>query len=214
MINIKNAIYNANTFTELCQIAENAEPKLSFWGGRYVEVKGYDGYLDIDDLAARTMQLIKDNPHFEEEERPAGRNLAKRVDYIYDESIAQVKSTCNLFTKILAFFRSLDFSGLCPLTPRCLTTETYWQWRGEDICYFEESTERYFNQFDNLYTSVQFEKTFGFRVIDENYNRTSYANSPSAGYWLPPTEKQLKSREEEKRRAALDPTWFADISLR
>ena len=214
MINIRDAIRDANSFTQLSQIAEKAEPKLSFWGCRYIEVDGYGGYLGIDDLAARTMQLLKENRHFEEDQRPAGRLLSERVDYIYDESWAQVWGTWNLIAKILAILRSLDFSGLCPLQSRCLTTETYWQWRGADESHFGESSHRYFKQFDNWYTSVQFERTFGFRAMDENYKCTSYAHSPAAGYWLAPTDQQLQSREEERRWAAADPTWVADVSLR
>ena len=100
-MHIKEALNTAGSITALHQLAQLAEPKLSFLGGQYVVATGYEGWLTIDEIAARSMTVISQNLNFSEEERPHGRGLANRVNYIYDRGAEQI-SHANLFTKILA----------------------------------------------------------------------------------------------------------------
>jgi hypothetical protein len=105
-MDIQAAVSSARSFSELRLIAERAEPHFSFWGSRYVTASGYEGTLDIDALASRTMELLDQfNFEFSLAEHNAGKRLAARIDRIYDEHNDQVDQA-DCFTRVLDVLRN------------------------------------------------------------------------------------------------------------
>ena len=133
----------AQSYEALCALAEKAEPKISFWGAQYLVVEGYESSLDIDSVVRRMSALVKKNHEFNQIERSYGKRIASRVSYIYEKS-DEILKTCNLFTKILVFLRSLN----CNLSHR-----DYWQLYQRKFIF-------------EAYTESQFEKVFGYPMTE------------------------------------------------
>ena len=100
------AVNQSHSFEQLFALAQKAEPKLSCLGGRYVYVEGYQGYLQINDIAKRMLQLIKGHSGFNEPQLALGRRLLEKVDAIYEESDSQIEHS-NFLTFLLAGIRDI-----------------------------------------------------------------------------------------------------------
>jgi hypothetical protein len=126
MTNIQTALASAQTYQALYLIAKEAQPHLSFWGARYVTVKGYEGILPLDAFVKRVSEMVIQNPGYELN----NQNLEIRavvgiaIDNIYDVSDLQVK-TASCFTRFLTKLRYFRLSGAF--------TPFRWHWRECDI---------------------------------------------------------------------------------
>lgn len=146
-MSIELAFSKTTSYEKLYDFSMKVEPEISFWGARYIVAKGYAGSLDIDSITQRTFELFDKNQEFNELERIYGKKISKRIDTIYCKS-DEMSETCNLFTKILLFFRSFS----------CYTrARTIWQ-REEGNCIFES------------YTRSQFNKMFGYPIEEAKRN--------------------------------------------
>jgi len=121
-MNIKNALSDAVSFKDILYMADKSKPKISFFGYKSISVAGYNSFLNLDDLAASTMKAIEKNFNFTEEERAIGKELAKRIDKIYEESDELVKMS-NIFTRIIHALRKF-ISDLCDCG---YNTRFYWE---------------------------------------------------------------------------------------
>jgi hypothetical protein len=159
-MNLQAVVSNASSFSELLPIAERAEPHLSFWGSRYITVAGYEGSIDIDDLASHTLQLLSQfRFEFSLAEHEAGKRLAARIDTIYYEHHRQVDES-HCFTRILLALRTWPcaiFNYLAYGDRGMLM-----KWRGQ-----EQSNDLF-----NYYTRAQFQEAFG--MSPEEAERRDY----------------------------------------
>jgi len=147
-MNVQETVSSARSFSSLLTIAERAEPHFSFWGCRYVSVSGYEGTLDINALAARTMELLHQFNHaFSPAEHTAGKRLAERIDRIYDDHQRQV-AQADFFTRVLDVLRILP----CGLFNYLVYGDrgVLYKWRGQ---------EQHNDSFD-YYTLAQFQNAF------------------------------------------------------
>ncbi len=173
-MSVQTVVSRASSFSELLPIAERAEPHFSFWGSRYVSVSGYEGTLDIDALAARTMELRRQlNFGFSLAEHTAGKRLAERIDRIYDDHQWQV-SQANCFTRVLDFLRGFPCALFNYLAYK--DRGVIIRWRGQ---------EQRNNSFD-YYTRAQFQDAF--HMSPEEAERRNYVQSCTniAGWTGPP----------------------------
>jgi hypothetical protein len=151
---IQKFLSEAQSFTTLLPMAQAAEVKLSMWGSVYVQVPGYGGTLQVADLAARVIKLIK---HFEYEytsnERENGKLLAGRIDSLYREQDRRW-SEANYFTVAMGVIRGI-FSVFSGLYKYCMwgTNSIRFDWEAE-------LGDNGFNSSFRDYTTKQFEETF------------------------------------------------------
>jgi hypothetical protein len=103
-LHIQNVLKTTNSFSEILAIAENSQEHVSFFGARYVTVVGYSGSLHIDDLAFRVQQMVKENPHFNEEGRDSGKKLIPLIDGLFEKNDQRLEGR-NGFTRFLAGWR-------------------------------------------------------------------------------------------------------------
>jgi len=89
---IQDAIASANTFNELCGVTSNAQVHISFFGYRSFTVEGNEGKLSIEKLDGRFLQVLRDNIHFNQEERCHGKCLRDRVIQLYEDANENIKS--------------------------------------------------------------------------------------------------------------------------
>lgn len=86
-MNLENKLYQTDSFVELWPTIENVREEISFFGVRYVYLSGEEETFPIDILAKRVMQLIKKTKYeFTDEERSAGRLIARKIDKIYADN--------------------------------------------------------------------------------------------------------------------------------
>lgn len=150
-MNVNTSLPTVTSFVELKQIAESAEAKLSFWGPRDVYVQGYDGILSIDDLAERTMKMLKLRKYaFSEEERAHGKILVGHINRIYREYDVQF-SASDVFTKSISLF--LQFISMIT---KCGDVRD--QWEGDIKRGFYSGQMNVFSS----YSRTQFQNSFGF----------------------------------------------------
>jgi len=156
-MNIQQAISETRTFAELSSIVDSAQTEISFWGNRYICVAGYEGTLDIDGFASKTMDLLKQmNYEFSETERQSGHHLARKIDSLYGESSRQrINASC--FTIMLNFLIEVSTSvfnrikGVQPVLPA-------WYGIGQ---YANEDLGLYANEDFDYYTQLQLQSVFG-----------------------------------------------------
>lgn len=142
---IENIFAEIQSYEKLCSLTEKAEPKISFWGSRYIVIEGYEGYLDLHSITQCLFQLIEKNYEFNEKERAYGKRIAARIDYIYNKS-TEILKTCCCITRVFVFLRNLSII----ITP---SLTTYWkQYDGRSSFEF--------------YTRQQFYKVFGYQPED------------------------------------------------
>lgn len=151
-MSINTVLSTAISFVELKQIAEIAKSNLSFWGSRNVCVLGYEGTLSIDDLAERTMEILKQRQYeFSKEERADGSVLVRHINRIYREYDAQFCASSPL-TKILSLF-----TQFISIVIKCADVRR--QWEGDIKRGFYSGETNVFA----LYSRTQFQDSFGFQ---------------------------------------------------
>ncbi|MFI5333561.1 MAG: hypothetical protein ACHQT8_00135 [Chlamydiales bacterium] len=69
----------AQSLADLVPLVEQTQVRLSFWGTRYVHLPLLNTTLPIDALAAKVIELVEQNVHFDEIVRAQGSLLAASV---------------------------------------------------------------------------------------------------------------------------------------
>lgn len=127
-------ISQIQSLSKLLEIATNAKTKLSFWGTRYLSIKGMDESVPVDTLARRLMQLLMEKPELHHLERTFGVALAVEIDRLYVEEDSLVKS-CHWITRLfltlcLSCYRRCGGSRFTPSGLQSSRTRWYWSGRG------------------------------------------------------------------------------------
>lgn len=147
-------LQQARSFVDIIPLVEQAEVKLSFWGTRYVNLPQLNSTLPIDAIAARVIEMIDQNPHFDEDERAHGRRIAPLIDRIYQISEQQV-AQCNCFTKFLLLLRNLH--NIFYVNRNALTcSRTLYAWRDFEAFGAGPSCRQIFS----YYTREQYQRVF------------------------------------------------------
>jgi hypothetical protein len=132
------------SIAELRPLVEQAQECLSFWGERYITLPNQKERLPIDSLAARVIELVKLTPHFDEMEREQGKQIAKKINHIYDRNDLRVKES-RWITYLFAIFRNFPVS----------ITRLNWEGQQSIFGCFEG-----YKQVFNLYTKEQYLNNF------------------------------------------------------
>jgi len=174
-MNIQTALSNARSFSELLPIAQHAEVNISFWGSRYVCVNGYQGTLEVDALASKTLELLRQtNYEFSEEEREVGKRLAGRIDNVYHDDMMQcINAPC--FTQITMFFITFTSSIIDWIRG---VPSTQFEWYGLEQRLWHVSPPNYNSDF-NYYTRAQLQAVFG--ITPEEADRRGYRRQERNG---------------------------------
>ncbi len=130
--NIQQALANSRSLADLLPIARRATAHLSFWGSRYVSLTGYGDTLELDALASKIIELVKQYPQLDEQERACGQEIASLIDRnIYGSIDIQINNS-NCFTWLFMKARDLCHSILLifqkGITDACFVQSIRWQW--------------------------------------------------------------------------------------
>ena len=193
---LRTAIGAARSFRELCPLVRHAEVRLSFWGSRYIQVQGYRGTLPIDALAKRVMELIKQNPNFDQHERSHGKTIAPIIDQIYDQSDKQVAEGA-WFTKVFFWFRNIPNLIAGP-------SFTRWIWKDCDETLASSFPVKSYHKFFKYYTKEQHERDVG--PIRER--QIIGGHGPDYKYWSP--EDIPRQMTVEELRSQMQMGWVSD----
>jgi hypothetical protein len=154
---LRDKISTATSFRELCPYARMAHPHVSLLGRRYVSVEGYKGAVDINAFPQRMLELIKQNPHFDEEERSHGKTIATKINRLYHHS-EELLLGSYLLTRVLG-----SLVGRIRIFFAHFQTEYYWINRHDKRV--------------NLYTKTQYREAFGIEKKSDtlcNINDTKF----------------------------------------
>ena len=86
MKDLSIVLSKASSFEEFYKIIQHAEADISFWGNRYLQVKGCSGTVNLDSLPLHVIQILKRHLHFDETERSFGKKIVEKVDRLYSQS--------------------------------------------------------------------------------------------------------------------------------
>lgn len=146
------ALDGVRSFTDMIPIVEQVEVRLSFWGTRYVHLPLLNTTLPIDAIAARMIELVQQNPQFDENTRATGRRIAPLIDRIYQISDQQVAQS-NCFTRLLVYLRNLpniyEGAGIR------ISSWTLYQWRDCEAVY-----DVGYRQIFEYYTREEYQRNF------------------------------------------------------
>jgi len=142
-------------------IVERAEEGISFFGYRYIKVKGYSGTVPIDALAAKVMDMVKPRFDFDEGQRAVYKRMAERITHLYK---ANDKRCVNCFTLFFCAIRDL-WKYLT--TPRSMNHRFQWFQQKECEVFEYYTPEQYDKAFHAHIPQGSLEKTrrVGFRAI-------------------------------------------------
>ena len=100
MISIDSALRDAQHFQQIRNLAIRATANLSFWGHRWITVRGYSGSLHINDLAKKILNVRIDQ--LGANDRYELRLLQRHINRIvYDFRIKELNACC--ITRIVLF---------------------------------------------------------------------------------------------------------------
>ena len=91
---IQTALVNVSSFVELASIVKDAKEDVSFFGHRFIYIKGYEGTLSINAFAVSVMTLIRQkNIDFQnQDEREAFKVIVPQISKIYEQNDARWKN--------------------------------------------------------------------------------------------------------------------------
>jgi hypothetical protein len=164
---LRTKISTASSFRELCPYARMAHPHVSLLGRRYVSVEGYKGTVGINAFPQRVLELIKQNPHFDEEERSHGKTIASRLDRLYLHS-EELLAGSNIFTRSLGKLaervRVLFGRSSSEFLWKRLNTfynQRYYKFVVVEHYPFVSTKKDSYNLIFNFYTKTQYQTAFG-----------------------------------------------------
>ena len=179
---VENSLQKVADFQELSSIVKQAEPKLSWFGKRYIHINNTNQELSIDSLARCMMDLIDQNHNFSEKERPLIKKISDLIDRIYDKSDEQVIGS-NLFTRVITWIRHLCGMNFSNWAHCGGYSNTRWFWRE---C--KEINCEGYKHMQYLYTREQFQKVFG-SVPNLGKKVAKFGGHPR---WLSPETKMFR----------------------
>jgi hypothetical protein len=192
-MNIKNAVDQTTTISDLWHLAEridiDRDVHLTRWSGsEYVTVPGYEGTLNIDDLAVRLDTLLWRNREFAESERLPGKNLTIHINLIYKKSRSLYDSK-NILERVVIIFRRLigfmfdrNTTRFNPSDCSCFAmyknNDPYLKFYGDYL--LNKSTDITFGNWREfgLYTRTQFETTFRYTPPNDRIEPASIKSPP------------------------------------
>ena len=105
MINLEKRLYNTDSFVDLELIIEDVAEDISFWGRRYVYLKGEKETFSIHILAKRVLELMEQHRfEYTNDERAAGKRIAAKINHIYEDNIKRLDGKW-FITRILCYIR-------------------------------------------------------------------------------------------------------------
>lgn len=116
-INSLNICYQLDQVRDLLS-SGNAEAKVTLWGSRVVEVKGFTGLIYIDALGKKILEAAetrRKNDDLTKEQRLVGLELSDRIYQFYDDakaSIQLLKATNSITNLITRFFMWIRRSNI------------------------------------------------------------------------------------------------------
>ncbi|NGX60145.1 MAG: hypothetical protein KR126chlam3_01311 [Chlamydiae bacterium] len=142
---MQKSVLEISSFKELSATIQQLEPKLSFFGWRYVAE--HNEVLAIDAVAAHMIKLLEQNPHFTENDRPYVKAISEHINRIYKISDNQVKNS-NFFTRISVWLRNVisEIFGSC---------RARWWWKDCEVI-----NQIPYCQVFEYYTAHQFQEKF------------------------------------------------------
>lgn len=101
-MDIRTALMRAKTLVALEPLVKDATGDVTFWGYRYIHIKGCKGILPVDALAVRVMKLVSaidfdQNPN----ECEALTNMIPLITSIYDQKYARWSNPITLFLLVI-----------------------------------------------------------------------------------------------------------------
>lgn len=96
------------TYQQLLDIVEKAQPDISFWGWRYITAEGYQGRGSLEDLAEKVGNLSETHLTISKDERVVGKKIGAFIIQLYNESDRKLEQKFFL-TRILCYLRDVHF---------------------------------------------------------------------------------------------------------
>lgn len=126
ILNIKSI----NNFKDFYEFIKDGKPQTSCLGGRYVYIPAKKDTLNISEIAARAMELMDYNPHFDENER---KWLSKITDLISKFYSKTSETKMNWFQYLVFKIRSFADILFKYLTGGYSFRKTEKYWFGDDM---------------------------------------------------------------------------------
>ncbi len=101
---IEKSLFEISSFSELSTAIQKLKPEVSSCGTRYVI--GYTEPMLIDEVASHMIKCLKQNPHFQEKDRPHVQKISEHINHIYKVSDEQVVNS-GFFTRIAIWLREV-----------------------------------------------------------------------------------------------------------
>lgn len=100
---IQTALVKVSSFVELESIVKDAKEDITFFGHRYIYVKGYKGTLSIDALALSVMMLVSKDIDFNknDNEKQSLTKIIPLVSKIYEQNDARWKNPITLTLRMV-----------------------------------------------------------------------------------------------------------------
>jgi len=128
--------------SDLEDLLQDAQLKVSVWSGRQVIVDGYRGSVRLVDLINKVYELVRKNPHFSAKERAYGKQVAQVINELYSKADHIKECAVDLRFKYACYFFSVlkDTSLVDDHILMC------WEWKDHEMFkyYTKEQWERQF----------------------------------------------------------------------
>ncbi len=139
-----NSLNFTTQINEVNDLLDRAQPKITFFGGRVIEVKESSGSVYLDDIAKKLLNASEqhsDACNLTPQERIAGVEAVKKLKRFYEISDTQVQNS-NFITRFFNFIREFT---LLPYTTRF---------------YFDHNADQNYRAFSKPLFIEQFGDTF------------------------------------------------------
>jgi len=141
-MNLEKKLYSTDSFVDLEPIIENVEEGISFWGRRYVYIKGEKETFSIDILAKRVLEIMKQKRfEYSNVERNTGKRIASKIDQIYDNNDKKLEKKWFITRFLCYILEQISYINSHSYPPR-------FDWEEDNVLF-------------KFYTKKQYEETFG-----------------------------------------------------
>lgn len=177
-----NSLNFCTQLVEIKNLIESAHAKITFWGGRVIEVNGFTGSVSLDSIAEKILKAGHQRcqaDNLTTPERIAGIDIVKKLNTFYQGTDNQVKNA-NLITKIINWIREFRFVP-------------YYTTRFN----FDENAKNYFR----AYSEIKFLQEFGGAIGFNHFHERSH---PAADNWfMGPAHQPMPLARENLIRSLL-----------
>ena len=111
-----NAFNCTTQLQEVKKTLDTAQPSVTFWGARVVELAGNDGSVYLDNIAEKVVRAAskhRDANNLTTNDRRIGVEIVQKLQTFYKLTDAQIK-TLNFFTRFLVWIREFSFIDYTP----------------------------------------------------------------------------------------------------